>query len=96
MLPELKDLLVSPFISYAMFKVNPDYTTEHIITPGRYNEYPGYDKISDAVKAELDTLHIVQEAARYDGPGRPKVHFRLIVNNETVASMLASQIALSF
>lgn len=90
MLPEVKSLLVSPFISDVVFKVDPDYTTQHIIAPKIHENHncPEFNEASDAVKAEIYGMRIVQEPAHLDDLETPKVYFRLVVNDTTVATMI--------
>lgn len=87
MLPEVKALLVSPFISYVRFKLEPDTTTQHIITPV-IDDYPALKQLSDEALAEIHSMRIIQERIQLDGHGMGEMCIRLVMSDQTVASML--------
>ncbi|KAF9369555.1 hypothetical protein CPC16_004425, partial [Podila verticillata] len=72
MLPEVKALLISPFISYVRFKLEPDTTTQHIITPV-IDDYPALEQLSGEALAEIHSMRIIQERVQLDRHGIGKM-----------------------
>ncbi|KAI1286519.1 hypothetical protein EDD11_000358 [Mortierella claussenii] len=88
MLPEVKALLVSPFINGVWFELDPDYTTQHIITPVLKENLAAIEQLSEDGKAEINSMRIVQEPIHLDNLEIPKMYIRLIIHDQTVATML--------
>ncbi|KAG0046200.1 hypothetical protein BGZ83_008616 [Gryganskiella cystojenkinii] len=89
MLPEVKALMVSPYISNVVFKVNPDYTIQHTHTP-KFYETAAIEQLSEEGQAEMYSIRIVQEPVHYDSMDERKVYIRLLINDETVGTMLTA------
>jgi hypothetical protein len=88
MLPEVKNLLVTPFINHIWFELDRDYTTQHIITP-TFEDTSSLEHLSEEGKAEINSMRIIQEPVHTDNLEYQKVYIRLVIGDKTVATMLS-------
>lgn len=80
-------LLDHAFIGYPQFKLEPDTTTQHIITPV-IGGCPALEQLSDEALAEIIHMRIIQEPVQRDGSEKGKMYIRLVMSDHTVASVL--------
>jgi len=88
MLPEVKILLVTPFINHVWFRLDRDYTTQHIITP-TFEDTSLLEQLSEEGKAEINSMRIIQEPIHIDDLENQKLYIRLVIGDKTVATMLS-------
>lgn len=78
MLPEVKNLLVTPFINHVWSKLDCEYTTQHIITP-TFLDTSLLEQLSEEGKTEINSMRIIQEPMHIDDLENQKVYVRLVI-----------------